>query len=209
MAIACREKITYKMGALPKMIRREGAMALSNPNWICIEGSSADRIVEGCYSFSKVGAQRDPQEIECALARLDNGLFGLFFSPQLTPVVFANFVTWIGDRGIVEEVSGACGWTRAGREGMRFLFSMDGQNKSEDTMLALSNQKDRVEVYLPDGSCCPTSRVVKSILEPELKDGTVELLCNFRITLDGDREEGNAAFLLTHGLDQVWNDTYC
>ncbi|MEZ6195087.1 MAG: hypothetical protein R3F20_05060 [Planctomycetota bacterium] len=195
----------YVLGPAPRLLRREGAMSATNPNWICIEGSEPRTIVEAIRGYAQSNRAEIPEEHEVALVRHECGLFGVFFSPQLNPWVFANLVSWLGDPRILEGGSGACGWTRAGRDQSRYLFQVDRTNPSEDTVVVLGERGNRLELFLPDGSLCPTAKVATRVLEPVLDGGSVELLENFRVPLETSREQGNPNFLITRPINFDWS----
>jgi hypothetical protein len=193
----------FQLGPPPRLLRREGPMHAQNPNWICVEGSEARTIRDAVVAFARSSSPQKSESHEVALVRHHSGLHGLFFSPQLNPWVFANLVAWLADQRIVEGGSGACGWTHAGRGG-RHLFQADRTNPSEDTVVILGPRGERFELYLPDGSLCPTSKVAMPIMEPALDGETVELLANFSVPLETDRGTGNPNFLVTRPANFDW-----
>lgn len=195
----------YRLGPPPQLLRRQGPMCAANPNWICIEGSDARTIKRAVDAFARAAAPQRAEEHEVALVRHQSGLHGLFFAPQLGPWTFANLVAWLADQRILEGGSGACGWSVAGRTGQRHLFQPDRTNPSEDTVVVLGPRGERFELYLPDGSLCPTSKVAVAVLEPELRGDTVELLANFSVPLEVDRSRGNPNFLVTRPANFDWS----
>lgn len=194
----------FRLGPPPKLLRREGPMQMENPNWICVEGSDGATIVEAVQAFGRSACPTAPEEHEAALVKHHSGLHGLFFSPQLSPSVFANLVAWLADQRILEGGSGACGWSQAGRGGGRHLFQPDRTNPSEDTVVVLGPRGERLELYLPDGSLCPTSKVATPIMEPSLGGDTVELVANFSVPLETERHAGNPHFLVTRPANFDW-----